>query len=148
MVLSVKSGVGIISGKPVNLIRWNAVHTRDPMVQVRLLQLTPFARYARLPGVINADEIARGLPPFDVEAVAFEAGRIMLQQIEKNLEEGNTFSIETTLSTKYYVQLAKTSKKMGYKIVLLFMYLKDAEMAKNRVRMRVEKADIIYRQRE
>lgn len=45
------------------------------------------AAYTLLPEImeikefINADEIARGLSPFNVEAVAFEAARIILQRI-------------------------------------------------------------------
>ena len=31
---------------------------------------------------INADEIARGISPFNPEGVAIQAGRIMLQRIE------------------------------------------------------------------
>lgn len=44
--------------------------------------------YTLLPDVVdckefvNADEIARGLSPFNVEGVAFEAGRIMLERID------------------------------------------------------------------
>lgn len=46
------------------------------------------AAYTLLPQIlevfefVNADEIARGLSPFNVESVAFEAGRLMLQRIE------------------------------------------------------------------
>lgn len=87
---------------------------------------------------LNADEIARGISPFDVEAVAFEAGRIMLNQIEKHLEAGDTFAIETTLSTRYYVQLTKQAQKNGYKVVLMFLYLKNVEISKARVKKRVE----------
>jgi predicted ABC-type ATPase len=35
---------------------------------------------------VNADEIARGLSPFNPESVAFEAGRIMLERIEQLIE--------------------------------------------------------------
>ncbi len=40
---------------------------------------------------VNADEIARGLSPFQPEKVAFEAGRIMLRRIDELLERGETF---------------------------------------------------------
>ena len=46
------------------------------------------ASYTVLPEVldcrefVNADEIARGLSPFNSESVAIEAGRLMLQRIE------------------------------------------------------------------
>ncbi|MBP2616061.1 putative ABC-type ATPase [Chryseobacterium jejuense] len=35
---------------------------------------------------VNADEIARGLSPFQPEKVAFEAGRIMLSRVDELLE--------------------------------------------------------------
>jgi predicted ABC-type ATPase len=37
---------------------------------------------------VNADEIARGLSPFQPEKVAFEAGRIMLNRINDLLNSG------------------------------------------------------------
>ncbi len=45
---------------------------------------------------VNADEIARGLSPFQPEKVAFEAGRIMLGRINELIEKGEDFAIETT----------------------------------------------------
>lgn len=63
---------------------------------------------------VNADEIARGLSPFNPESVAFEAGRIMLQRIEQLIVTGQTFAIETTLSTKSYAGLINRCKQRGY----------------------------------
>ena len=40
---------------------------------------------------INADEIARELCPTNVESVAFEAGRVMLEQINENIRQSKTF---------------------------------------------------------
>jgi len=45
---------------------------------------------------VNADEIARGLSPFNPENVSFEAGRIMLQRIQQLINSGQTFAFETT----------------------------------------------------
>lgn len=53
---------------------------------------------------VNADEIAKGLSPFQPETVAIEAGRIMLSRIKSLLEAGETFAF-ATLSTKSYVNL-------------------------------------------
>lgn len=69
------------------------------------------ASYTILPEIlqckefVNADEIARGLSPFNPESVAIEAGRLMLQRIEELLQRGESFSIETTLATKSYANL-------------------------------------------
>jgi predicted ABC-type ATPase len=51
---------------------------------------------------VNADEIAKGLSPFQPEAVSIEAGRIMLQRINDLLDQNKSFAFETTLSTKSY----------------------------------------------
>ena len=47
---------------------------------------------------VNADEIARGLSPFNPESVAIEAGRLMLSRINELLEANMDFAFETTLS--------------------------------------------------
>ena len=52
---------------------------------------------------VNADEIARGLSPFQPESVALEAGRIMLQRVDSLLRSGVDFALETTLATRSYV---------------------------------------------
>jgi predicted ABC-type ATPase len=51
---------------------------------------------------VNADEIARGLSPFQPETVSIEAGRIMLQRIQELVRLKVDFAFETTLSAKSY----------------------------------------------
>lgn len=72
---------------------------------------------------VNADEIAKGLSPFNVDAVAVEAGRLMLNRIAMLLEKGETFSIETTLATRSYLNLVKKAQSLGYSVMLLFFGL-------------------------
>lgn len=86
---------------------------------------------------VNADEIAKGLSPFQPETVAIEAGRIMLQRINELLLAKVDFAFETTLATRSYVNLIKRAKSLGYKVHLLFFWLDSIEAAKNRVRKRV-----------
>lgn len=62
---------------------------------------------------VNADEIARGLSPFQPEKVAFESGRIMLNRIDELLKKGIDFSFETTLSTKSYKSFVLKAKQKG-----------------------------------
>lgn len=87
---------------------------------------------------VNADEIARGLSPFNAEGVAFKAGRLMLERIEELLAARVDFAIETTLATRSYVSLVKEAQQMGYSVVLLFLWLNKSELAIERVRTRVE----------
>ena len=49
---------------------------------------------------VNADEIARGISPFQPEKVSIEAGRLMLKRIDELMNSGQDFSFETTLSSK------------------------------------------------
>jgi hypothetical protein len=42
---------------------------------------------------VNADEIARGLSPFQPETVSIQAGRIMLERINELIERGVDFAI-------------------------------------------------------
>ena len=86
---------------------------------------------------INADEIAKGLSPFQPEKVSFEAGRIMLNRIKQLLVEGENFAFETTLSTKSYKNKIIEAKEKGYRVTLLFFWLQNIELAKERVKIRV-----------
>lgn len=87
---------------------------------------------------VNADEIAKGLSPFQPETVAFEAGRIMLTRIDELLNKNISFSFETTLSTKSYKNVVLKAQKKGYKVTLLYFWLQTVELAKERVRTRVQ----------
>lgn len=86
---------------------------------------------------VNADSIAAALSPFNVESVAFEAGRIMLQRIQRLMEDKEDFAFETTLSTRSYVSFIQKARKYGYKITLLYFWLKSPDIAKQRVAKRV-----------
>ncbi|WP_125718733.1 zeta toxin family protein [Flavobacterium ustbae] len=87
---------------------------------------------------VNADEIAKGLSPFQPEKVAFEAGRIMLHRINELLENNEVFAFETTLATKSYKSKIQTAHKRGYKIILLFFWLQNVDLAIERVKTRVK----------
>lgn len=101
------------------------------------------AAYNVLPNIldcyefVNADEIAKGLSPFNPESMAIPAGRIMLQRIDELLPLLKNFAIETTLSTKSYKALVDKAHKLGYKVILLYIWLNSPELAKDRVASRV-----------
>ena len=86
---------------------------------------------------INADEIAKGLSPFQPESVAMQAGRIMLARMDELLQKGQTFAFETTLATKSYKQKIEWAQANGYEVTLLFFWLDSPNMAKKRVAQRV-----------
>lgn len=103
------------------------------------------ASYTVLPEIldcrefVNADEIARGLSPFNPQGVAIEAGRLMLQRIEELLERNATFSIETTLATRSYLNLVHRAQRQSYRVNLLYFWLNSPELAMQRVAERVSK---------
>lgn len=116
------------------------------------------ASYTVLPEIlgcrefVNADEIARGLSPFNAESVAIEAGKLMLLRIEELLKEDVTFAIETTLATRSYVNLVKRAQSQGYRVSLLYFWLSSPELAMRRVAERVSKGghdipEVIIRRR-
>lgn len=87
---------------------------------------------------VNADEIAKGLSPFQPETVAFEAGRIMLNRINELLEQQVDFAFETTLSSLTYQHTIKRAQEKGYFVTLIFFWLESIELAKERVKIRVK----------
>ena len=103
------------------------------------------ASYTVLPDIldcrefVNADEIARGLSPFNPADVAIEAGRLMLKRIEELLAREESFSLETTLATRSYVNLVRRAHNKGYRVTLLFFWLNSPELAIQRVAERVSK---------
>ena len=103
---------------------------------------------------VNADEIAKGLSPFQPEKVSFESGRIMLNRIDELLSGGENFAFETTLSTRTYRDKVQEAKSKGYYVSILFFWLRDVELAKERVKTRVKEGghniaeDVIERRYE
>ena len=86
---------------------------------------------------VNADEIARGISPYNMEAVAQQAGRIQIDRIAALLAKSESFAVETTLSSKGMVRWAKEAKTLGYVVEVIFVYLNSVALAKERVRLRV-----------
>jgi predicted ABC-type ATPase len=98
-----------------------------------------------LPGVlnciefVNADFIARGISPYNPESVAIQAGRIMINRMNELKNSRVDFVVETTLSTLSYANFIRECKLNGYIITLVFVWLNHPDMAKDRVKQRVEK---------
>lgn len=102
------------------------------------------ASYTMLPEMleckefINADEIAKGLSPFQPEKAAIDAGRIMIGRMDEMLRLQQDFAIETTLATKSYVSFIKKAQNVGYFVTLLYFWLNSPELAIKRVEDRVK----------
>jgi len=101
------------------------------------------ASYSVLPDMlnckefVNADEIAKGLSPFQPDKVALESGRIMLSRIKDLLNHNEDFAFETTLATKTYTQFIREAQSKGYFVTLVYFWLNSPELAIERVKTRV-----------
>lgn len=89
------------------------------------------------PIFVNADLIALGIAPFQPEAVALRAGRLMLQEIAHHAAQGHSFAFETTLSGKTYAPMMDRWRADGYQVKLIFLSLASADDAIARVAARV-----------
>lgn len=87
---------------------------------------------------VNADEIAKGLSPFQPEKVSIEAGRIMLTRIKELMHQNVDFAFETTLATKSYARFLLDAHEKGYSITLIYFWLNSPELAIERVKSRVQ----------
>ena len=75
---------------------------------------------SRIDTFLNADIIAAQLNPISPKSVAIQAGRQMLNEINRALEEQIDFVIKTTLATKSYVELVKKAQNFAYEVVLVY----------------------------
>lgn len=108
--------------------------------------------YADCRNFINADLIAQGVSPFSPEAVAFRAGRLMLQEISLIAKRGESFGFETILSGRSYQRLIGDLKRRGYEVHFYFLWIPTVQLALARVKARVlggghDVAEVVVRRR-
>jgi len=94
--------------------------------------------YVHCPRFVNPDLIAAGLSPFNPEAVAARAGRLMLEEVGSLIRNGKSFAFESTLSGKTYLHLIKQAKVAGYVIHLFYLWIPDPSLAVARICDRVD----------
>lgn len=86
---------------------------------------------------INADIIAQGIAPLNVESAARAAGRIMLAEMESHLSRRDNFALETTLASRTLAAFVGRCKDAGYDFILIYVWLESADLAVQRVAKRV-----------
>lgn len=91
----------------------------------------------RIETFVNADYIARGLSGHNTDAVAFEAGRIMLKRLQQLGDARADFAFESTLASRTFVRFLKLLKNQGYSVVIYYFSLATAQLAVRRVKLRV-----------
>jgi predicted ABC-type ATPase len=86
---------------------------------------------------VNADYIARGLSGRNTDAVAFEAGRIMLKRLHQLGDAKADFAFESTLSSRTFAPFLHELKARGYSVAIYYFSLVSAQLAIRRVKLRV-----------
>jgi predicted ABC-type ATPase len=87
---------------------------------------------------VNADTIAQGLSAFNPESVAFEAGRVMIERLHSLASQEKSFAFESTLATRSYAPWLTSLKQQGYRLHLVYLWLRSPELALYRVQERVQ----------
>ena len=88
---------------------------------------------------VNADQIAVGLSAYAPETVAFEAGRIMLKRLHELAATNVSFAFESTLASRTFALFLSRCKARGYSVQIHYLALPTAELAVNRVALRVQR---------
>lgn len=86
---------------------------------------------------LNADEIARDLSPSNPDSAAIAAGRLLLEGINDCTRNGESFAFETTCAGRAHVQRLCRCRELGYRFILIFLWLPSADIALARVAQRV-----------
>jgi predicted ABC-type ATPase len=86
---------------------------------------------------VNADEIARGLSPFNPQGSAVAAARLMIARIRALARAGESFAFETTCAGRGHARLLEWCRGQGYRTTLIFLWLPSPEAALARVARRV-----------
>jgi predicted ABC-type ATPase len=100
---------------------------------------------------LNADEIAREISPGDPDAVAFTAGRMLLDRMRQLIAAGRSFAFETTCSGRSYIPILRGCRENGWRITFYYLWLRRPEDSVARVARRVSQGGhnisggVIYR---
>ena len=86
---------------------------------------------------VNADYIARGLSGRHADAVAMQAGRIMLTRLKDLATAKQDFAFESTLSSRSFAPFLRQLKAQGYQVAIYYFSLTSASLAVRRVNLRV-----------
>ena len=101
---------------------------------------------------VNADDIALKLCPNDMQSVRIQAGKEFRSQINKLFHEQKSFAMESTLSGVGHIKTIEIARKIGYKIIIIYIFVDDYNSCIARIQTRVKngghpvpKEDVIRR---
>ena len=87
---------------------------------------------------VNSDEFAKSLAPFHPETAYITASRFMLKKLRYLFTRREDFCIETTLATRSLLKMVRMAQDQGYFVTVVYLWLRDPEIAIKRVAARVE----------
>lgn len=87
---------------------------------------------------VNVDEIVREIGDWQNFSDVFKAGKMAVKRISQYFDEGITFNQETTLCGQTIIRNILKAKELGYFIELHYVGVDSVEIAKDRVRHRVQ----------
>ena len=87
---------------------------------------------------ISADVIAEGLSE-SIEEVRIEASKRFLSRITEQIDKGESFVVESTLSGLTFKRKIQQFKERGYEVSIVFIFLGTAEACIARIQARVRK---------
>lgn len=87
---------------------------------------------------VNVDEIVREIGDWKNVEDVFSAGKIAVKKITEYFEKGISFNQETTLCGKSIIKNILKAKSLGYFIELHYVGVDSVEIAKERVKHRVQ----------
>ena len=87
---------------------------------------------------VNVDEIVREIGDWKNMSDVFKAGKIAVKRISQYFSESITFNQETTLCGQTIIRNILKAKELGYFIELHYVGVDSVEIAKDRVKHRVQ----------
>jgi predicted ABC-type ATPase len=91
----------------------------------------------RVEAFVNADQIASRLRERDGAPADFEAGRLMLREVDSLARRKMDLAFESTLSSRSLRKRIELMRDAGYVFHLIYIWLPNADMAVARVAARV-----------
>ena len=88
---------------------------------------------------INTDEIVRKIGDWKNNSDQIKAAKIAINLRNDCLQHGKSFNEETTLNGKTILKTIDKAKELGYELQLFYVGVASPELAKERIRNRVEK---------
>ena len=88
---------------------------------------------------INTDEIVRKIGDWKNNSDQIKAAKIAINLRNDCFKYGKSFNEETTLTGKTILKTIDKAKELGYELQLFYVGVNNPEIAKERIRNRVEK---------